>query len=467
MSSKNQQTGPLSILQLNVGRAAAAHEITLFQAYSNNIDIILIQEPYIYKDLTRKITKKHPSYECFSPTDCWATSGRPRVLTYIRREKGIQSSQLRPDTIDQEALSDLLFLQISAYSGQPTLIINIYNAPTAPSIRPGKAIQELIKLSDSYFSQPVILAGNFNLLHSRWQPSLQQSTSTLAEAASEWLDRLGLVFISEIDSPTHDRGNTLDLAFASSSTALAGAHTTVAEHLDATSDHRPLLTILPWGQRHLATLKRPKFSTLDLPCFHSLLAVSINNLLTMADTEDKLDYLANGIISAIYSAYTASALQSLPQGGGQPWWSPECKRALQKYRSRLYTQKDFRRVVKRAQRNYWRAKINATTTSKEVFDMSKWHRTTGLYRSPPMIDPQQPEIPPSVTTQAKRDILVRNLLQNSAEAGDIPLDTPAVPSKSLPLPEITMAQVEQAVLLAGNTTPEMDYLPAYSRRHGL
>jgi hypothetical protein len=67
----------LSILQINVGRGASAHEITLFQAYSNDIDIILIQEPYIYNNLTYKITKKHPSYECFSPTDSWEINGQP------------------------------------------------------------------------------------------------------------------------------------------------------------------------------------------------------------------------------------------------------------------------------------------------------------------------------------------------------------------------------------------------------
>jgi hypothetical protein len=38
----------LTILQLNVGRGPAAHEIALSLAYSSDIDIILIQEPYIY-----------------------------------------------------------------------------------------------------------------------------------------------------------------------------------------------------------------------------------------------------------------------------------------------------------------------------------------------------------------------------------------------------------------------------------
>jgi hypothetical protein len=90
------------------------------------------------------------------------------LSTYIRKKKGIQAFQLRPDIADQETLSDILLLQISARIGQSTLIYNIYNAPISPtSIRPGKAIQVLMNLLDTYFSQPALLAGDFNLLYSR------------------------------------------------------------------------------------------------------------------------------------------------------------------------------------------------------------------------------------------------------------------------------------------------------------
>lgn len=80
------------------------------------------------------------------------------------------------------------------------------------------------------------------------------------------------------------------------------------------------------------------------------------------------------------------------------------------------------------------------------------------YRSPPLKDPLRPDEPPAVSTQEKRDLLVRNLLQNTAEAGDIPLDCPAVPQAALPFPEITMVQVERAILKAGNTAPGEDEL---------
>lgn len=63
-------------------------------------------------------------------------------------------------------------------------------------------------------SQPVFLASDLNLLHRWWQPSLQRGQTAFAESFITWLDQSQLVFISEVDRPTHDEGNVLDLAFA-------------------------------------------------------------------------------------------------------------------------------------------------------------------------------------------------------------------------------------------------------------
>ncbi|EED17319.1 hypothetical protein TSTA_111550, partial [Talaromyces stipitatus ATCC 10500] len=91
--------------------------------------------------------------------------------------------------------------------------------------------------------------------------------------------------------------------------------------------------------------------------------------------------------------------------------------------------------------------------------MSKWHKSTGTFRSPPLKDPLRPNSFPAATIHEKRDVLVRNLLQNLAEAGDILLDSPAVPTTSLYFPDITMVQVEESVLQAGNTAPSSDKIP--------
>lgn len=52
---------PLTVLQLNLGRGADSHAIALTLAFNNNIDVLLIQEQYIFSNLSRQITKGLPS----------------------------------------------------------------------------------------------------------------------------------------------------------------------------------------------------------------------------------------------------------------------------------------------------------------------------------------------------------------------------------------------------------------------
>ncbi|KAI1001299.1 hypothetical protein K3495_g6897 [Podosphaera aphanis] len=114
---------PLKILSVNVGRGAPAHEIALNEAYSSSAGVILIQEPYIYRDRAKRITKRHPCFETFSPIDD-GTSSRPRVMSYVRKNAGVRSEQ------SYTALSsDLLLLKIMSPSGKSIHIVNVYNAP--------------------------------------------------------------------------------------------------------------------------------------------------------------------------------------------------------------------------------------------------------------------------------------------------------------------------------------------------
>ena len=64
---------PLRLLQINVGRGGPSHDLALAHAQEEHIDLLLIQEPYIFHERHRRITKRHPSYECFSLNDDWST----------------------------------------------------------------------------------------------------------------------------------------------------------------------------------------------------------------------------------------------------------------------------------------------------------------------------------------------------------------------------------------------------------
>ena len=49
----------LKILQVNVERGGAANDLVLQYAFEKKYDLVLIQEPWIGKDLDRRISKKH------------------------------------------------------------------------------------------------------------------------------------------------------------------------------------------------------------------------------------------------------------------------------------------------------------------------------------------------------------------------------------------------------------------------
>jgi hypothetical protein len=148
-------------------------------------------------------------------------------------------------TGDCPALLDILFLYVSSPTRASLLVANVYNAPPG-SIRASKAAKALIHLLITLFSQPSFPTGNLNLLHHRWQPSLQHGRRiTNTEEVVSWLDQAQLVLNSEPNISIYDRSNVLNLAFVSSSLALDRASTAIVNNLDVTSDHRSLLSKIP------------------------------------------------------------------------------------------------------------------------------------------------------------------------------------------------------------------------------
>ena len=91
--------------------------------------------------------------------------------------------------------------------------------------------------------------------------------------------------------------------------------------------------------------------------------------------------------------------------------------------------------------------------------MIKWHQSTGSYKSPPLVDPQQPASLPARSIEEKRALLIRELLTNTAEAGDIPGSSPAVAARSILFPLITPEDVRKSILGAGNTALGIDEIP--------
>jgi hypothetical protein len=110
---------PLSVLQVNTARGSTSHELALEFAFNSLIDVVFIQEPYIFSDRSRRITKKHSAYEAFIPQDDW--TARPRVITYVRKGNGLQISQLRPFPT-----RDIVYLQLQTRNSLLVTLINLY-----------------------------------------------------------------------------------------------------------------------------------------------------------------------------------------------------------------------------------------------------------------------------------------------------------------------------------------------------
>ena len=177
--SNTAYTKPLSILSINVGKSSSSHELALSTAFDFSIDVLLVQEPRIFSELDRRITKKHPSFECFSPVDTFEHT--PRVMTYVRKGVGLCATQERLLPQEDEAANDLLFLSIKTSTNQKLMVVSVYNAPQGNSNRVSAAITSLISFPPSFFPPSTFVAGDFNLHHPLWHPSYGGSSTPLAE----------------------------------------------------------------------------------------------------------------------------------------------------------------------------------------------------------------------------------------------------------------------------------------------
>ncbi|KAI1003391.1 hypothetical protein K3495_g4813 [Podosphaera aphanis] len=155
-----------------------------------------------------------------------------------------------------------------------------------------------------------------------------------------------------------------------------------------------------------------------------------------------LDEHAEALSGCIHSALEGSAKKANADNLGNSWWTPECREARRTYKHSekgVLDRRQFRRVTANAKKRYFRDKIEAANKPKDVFRMAIWHKSTGVYPPPPpQRDPTTPpDVPLAASLHDKRQILLQHLLKEAAEAQDIPLDSPAVPTRELVFENIT------------------------------
>ena len=78
-----KNTKQLTVIQVNVRRGGPANDLALALGYKRDMNVIMIQEPWIGRELDRRMCKKHREYQAYASEDEWEE--RPRVIIYVRK----------------------------------------------------------------------------------------------------------------------------------------------------------------------------------------------------------------------------------------------------------------------------------------------------------------------------------------------------------------------------------------------
>lgn len=124
--------------------------------------------------MSRRITRTHPAFECFTLIDDWTT--RSRVLTYTKKNSGLALVQNHLETSLDQGIRDVLFLSVKIPNNPYFTKVNIYNTPSGAT-NPGFALNFLFSMPSDFLFKDYMLAGEFNLHRNNWQPSLTGSAS--------------------------------------------------------------------------------------------------------------------------------------------------------------------------------------------------------------------------------------------------------------------------------------------------
>ena len=198
------------VLQINLNRSQAATENALQLAIEYKVDILFIQEPWIFQsEVTRSIS--HQSFSQIFPLSDSAPQLRPRVLAYIAKSYSplVTISPLSPKD------PDLLILDITE-KGRSFSVYNTYNQV---SQQEGTSLSTFSRVLQHLPINPEsIILGDFNLHHYLWDSTIT-STSRDSDDFVQWIEEKSLSLINEPNQPTFFRphmnqGSTIDLTLS-------------------------------------------------------------------------------------------------------------------------------------------------------------------------------------------------------------------------------------------------------------
>ena len=212
----------------------------------------------------------------------------------------------------------------------------------------------------------VLMTGDFNIRDSLWDP-----TFLFHSSISDDLIIIADSFDPTLSSPTNpgptrysdmagESNSVIDLMFLCNRLSELDHHTILPESR-LSSDHAPLSVDIPITEEIIQTSKftlAPK-SERETAFIHDIISnLKHLDMSNIVDTE-VLEHVVNRLRLIIDQAWSKNAKKSRISKHSKQWWSDDCKRSLDNYRSSrsLDNWKKFKNSVKNAKRSFFDDKI--------------------------------------------------------------------------------------------------------------
>jgi hypothetical protein len=403
----------IKVLQVNLNKSQAATESALQAAIETKVDLILVQEPWLYNQgvvsFEESYSINHPSFTQLLPRNRIL---RPRTLVYVSRsfKPLVSLATSSPDDPDIQV--------IDIVEGSSKIqILNIYNE--ADQAKQGPRTLERALYPFQLYRHSIVL-GDLNIHHSWWDPLARHSQGS--RELVEWIETNHLSLLNSPGKPTffrpHTRPSILDLTLATPSLATKAIDWQTLPDLG--SDHLGILFLLQGSRATLidSPLEVERFDTrrANWDLFRTTLKASLKlDLSSLQRLETKeaplktlqlqstqvnrvLEQAAIDLTEAITSAAKASIPLNRPGAKPKPWWTEELKElrqtmirnqrhaiaqepdSIQPY---LKARNNYFLAIKNAKRDHWNQFLERENT-ESIFKALAYTKDKRVERLPPI-----------------------------------------------------------------------------------
>lgn len=401
----------LTIIQYNVNKSKDKVQHHFLQALNPKThSIIAVQEPWINPHTTKPTTcNSNPGYYV-----CIPTSPNPRTCIYVSKEIDVTRWKQEPSPIGLQQ-GDVTSISLSTPQGK-TWVHSIYNPPpdshSSHTLNTLQWLQPLLQPEGSH-----ITLGDFNLHHPRWGSDFLPAHHFLANHLNSTMDLANMDLATPKGTITwkaRQSQSTVDLCFCSSNLTQTLTECTIADSLEASSDHLPIQTTFQIQVQAVTQEPRPQWKEAQWLEIKLQLQEDLKHFTERSlQTVEELDQAASDLTNTIWQAATRWTPQKTLSLYQKPYWTPACTAAVKAARRarRDWTRQNTletwdvyntacqakKRQIKQDKLIGWRATVSEVTANPtKVWKLAKWARKLEEERT------TQPQFPPIQDQQGNR-----------------------------------------------------------------